>query len=237
MTRSRRTCSPRSRAQDRREAGGRGRRHLARHRRPRPPDARADRRGRAGGRRRPGHPPVPVQPRPAGVPRARCRTSTPAASTSRLDPKTEIMSAIGAKECIFNLNLAFLDPGDVALAADPGYPVYTGGPLLAGAEPYLMPLVARARLRPGPRRDPRRRRPPGQADVPQLPQQPDRGRRPRRVLRGGRGLRPPPRRPRRPRQRLQRDVLRRVPRAVVPRPPPAPRRSASRSSRSRRATT
>jgi LL-diaminopimelate aminotransferase len=58
-----------------------------------------------------------------------------------LDPETEVMAAIGAKECIFNLNLAFLDPGDVALAADPGYPVYTGGPLLAGAEPYLMPLL------------------------------------------------------------------------------------------------
>src|SRR5450755_1167126 len=58
-----------------------------------------------------------------------------------LDPGTEIMPAIGAKECIFNLNLAFLDPGDVALAADPGYPVYTGGPLLAGAEPVLMPLL------------------------------------------------------------------------------------------------
>ena len=29
----------------------------------------------------------------------------------------------------------------MALAADPGYPVYTGGPLLAGAEPVLMPLV------------------------------------------------------------------------------------------------
>ena len=57
-----------------------------------------------------------------------------------LDPDTEIMPAIGAKECIFNLNLAFLDPGDVALASDPGYPVYTGGPLLAGAEPVLMPL-------------------------------------------------------------------------------------------------
>src|SRR4030081_2729243 len=58
-----------------------------------------------------------------------------------LDPETEVMPAIGAKECIFNLNLAFLDPGDVALASDPGYPVYTGGPLLAGAEPALMPLV------------------------------------------------------------------------------------------------
>ncbi len=58
-----------------------------------------------------------------------------------LDPETEVVPALGAKECIFNLNLAFLDPGTVALAADPGYPVYTGGPLLAGAEPELMPLL------------------------------------------------------------------------------------------------
>jgi LL-diaminopimelate aminotransferase len=58
-----------------------------------------------------------------------------------LDPDSEVMPAIGAKECIFNLNLAFLDPGEVALAADPGYPVYTGGPLLAGAEAALMPLL------------------------------------------------------------------------------------------------
>ena len=57
-----------------------------------------------------------------------------------LDPEREIIPGIGAKEAIFNLNLAFLDPGDYALAADPGYPVYTGGPWLAGAEPVLMAL-------------------------------------------------------------------------------------------------
>jgi LL-diaminopimelate aminotransferase len=57
-----------------------------------------------------------------------------------LDPEREIIPAIGAKEAIFNLNMAFLDPGDYALAADPGYPVYTGGPWLAGAEPVLMAL-------------------------------------------------------------------------------------------------
>jgi LL-diaminopimelate aminotransferase len=57
-----------------------------------------------------------------------------------LDPEREIIPALGAKEAIFNLNLAFLDPGDYALAADPGYPVYTGGPWLAGAEPVLMAL-------------------------------------------------------------------------------------------------
>jgi LL-diaminopimelate aminotransferase len=59
----------------------------------------------------------------------------------QIDPDTEVMPAIGAKECIFNLNLAFLDPGDAALSADPGYPVYTGGPLMAGADPVLMPLL------------------------------------------------------------------------------------------------
>jgi LL-diaminopimelate aminotransferase len=58
-----------------------------------------------------------------------------------LDPEREIIPAIGAKEAIFNLNLAFLDPDDYALAADPGYPVYTGGPWLAGAQPVLMELV------------------------------------------------------------------------------------------------
>jgi LL-diaminopimelate aminotransferase len=58
-----------------------------------------------------------------------------------IDPDTEVIPAIGAKECIYNLCFAFLDPADVALAADPGYPVYTGGPLLAGAEAVLMPLL------------------------------------------------------------------------------------------------
>src|ERR671921_2962617 len=58
-----------------------------------------------------------------------------------LDTEAEIVPALGAKECVFNLNLAFLDPDSIALAADPGYPVYTGGPLLAGAEAVLMPLL------------------------------------------------------------------------------------------------
>jgi LL-diaminopimelate aminotransferase len=58
-----------------------------------------------------------------------------------IDPKSEAIPAIGAKECIYNLCFAFLDPGDVALASDPGYPVYTGGPILAGAEAELLPLV------------------------------------------------------------------------------------------------
>ncbi len=59
---------------------------------------------------------------------------------AQIDPETEVMPAIGAKECIYNLCFAFLDPGDIALASDPGYPVYTGGPVLAGAEAVVLPL-------------------------------------------------------------------------------------------------
>src|SRR3989440_3466477 len=65
-----------------------------------------------------------------------------------LDAETEIIPALGAKECIFNLNLAFLDPESVALASDPGYPVYAAGPVLAGAEAVLIPLRADAAFAP-----------------------------------------------------------------------------------------
>src|SRR6185503_11800655 len=58
-----------------------------------------------------------------------------------IDPASEVIPAIGAKECIYNLCFAFMDAGDVALASDPGYPVYTGGPILASATPEVMPLV------------------------------------------------------------------------------------------------
>ena len=58
-----------------------------------------------------------------------------------LDPANEIVPALGAKEAVANLNLALVDPGDMVLASDPGYPVYTTGPILAGAEPVAMPLV------------------------------------------------------------------------------------------------
>jgi LL-diaminopimelate aminotransferase len=57
-----------------------------------------------------------------------------------LDPSTEILPLLGAKEGLAHLCLAQLDPGDVALVADPGYPVYYGGPALAGGEAVGLPL-------------------------------------------------------------------------------------------------
>ncbi|MBA2274084.1 MAG: LL-diaminopimelate aminotransferase [Actinobacteria bacterium] len=58
-----------------------------------------------------------------------------------LDPDTEIQPLVGSKEGIYHLPVAFLDVGDVALVPDPGYPVYETGTILAGGEPYLMPLA------------------------------------------------------------------------------------------------
>ncbi len=57
-----------------------------------------------------------------------------------LDPETEVFPLLGSKEGIAHICFNFLDAGDVCLGADPGYPVYAGGPVLAGGEPVPLPL-------------------------------------------------------------------------------------------------
>lgn len=57
-----------------------------------------------------------------------------------LDPQTEVLTLIGSKEGLAHVPWVFLDPGDVALVSDPGYPVYRTATLMAGAEPYAVPL-------------------------------------------------------------------------------------------------
>lgn len=57
-----------------------------------------------------------------------------------LDPDTEVLSLIGSKEGIGHLPLAFINPGDIVLVPDPGYPVYKAGTIFAGGIPYIMPL-------------------------------------------------------------------------------------------------
>ena len=57
-----------------------------------------------------------------------------------VDPATEVVSLIGSKEGIANMAVAFVDPGDVVLVPDPGYPVYGIGTLFNGGTPFLMPL-------------------------------------------------------------------------------------------------
>jgi len=65
-----------------------------------------------------------------------------------LDPVHEIVPLLGAKEGIAHICLALLDPGDVCLAADPGYPVYTTGPMLADAQAIHLPLVPELGFQP-----------------------------------------------------------------------------------------
>ena len=59
-----------------------------------------------------------------------------------LDAATEILPTLGSKDGISHTPLALVDPGDVVLAPDPGYTVYATGAIMAGADPYLMPLTA-----------------------------------------------------------------------------------------------
>ncbi len=58
----------------------------------------------------------------------------------KLDPDKEVLPLIGAKEGIGHMSFCLIDPGDTALVPDPGYPVYSIGTLLAGGEPYYLPL-------------------------------------------------------------------------------------------------
>jgi len=57
-----------------------------------------------------------------------------------LDPETEVVSLLGSKEGIAHISWCYLDPGDTFLVPDPGYPVYSGGGILAGAAPYYVPV-------------------------------------------------------------------------------------------------
>ncbi len=59
-----------------------------------------------------------------------------------VDPGSEVIPVLGGKEAVAHIALACLDPGDVALAPDPGYPPYTSGPVFAGAEVHYLPLRA-----------------------------------------------------------------------------------------------
>jgi len=60
----------------------------------------------------------------------------------QLDPKDQILGLVGSKEGLFNLTLAMVDPGDVVLVPDPGYPVYSASAQFAGADVVTMPLRA-----------------------------------------------------------------------------------------------
>jgi LL-diaminopimelate aminotransferase len=65
-----------------------------------------------------------------------------------VDPLSEVICAIGSKEAIAHFPFAFVNPGDLVLCPDPGYPVYATLTRFAGGEPYFLPLRRQAGFLP-----------------------------------------------------------------------------------------
>lgn len=61
-----------------------------------------------------------------------------------LDPDTEILPAQGTKDTLSHLPMAIMNPGDVGLSPDPGYPVYNSSIQFAGGEVVRFPLTKEA---------------------------------------------------------------------------------------------
>jgi LL-diaminopimelate aminotransferase len=60
-----------------------------------------------------------------------------------IDPMKELHPLLGSKEGIAHLAMVVLEPGDVGIVPEPGYAVYHGGTVLAGADPYCYALTPR----------------------------------------------------------------------------------------------
>ena len=118
--------------------------------------------------------PLPVVRRDGGLPQGRGRRSCRRASALTFDAQKEVICVIGSKEAIAHFPFAFVNPGDVVLCPDPGYPVYATLTRFAGGEPYFMPLRRDNGFLHRSGRDPGRRRAAREDHVDQLPEQPDR---------------------------------------------------------------
>ena len=59
----------------------------------------------------------------------------------KLNPENEVLALVGSKEGIAHLCMSYLNPGDVALAPNPAYPVHFNGIFLANGKVFNMPLL------------------------------------------------------------------------------------------------
>ena len=59
-----------------------------------------------------------------------------------LDPETEAINTIGAKEGLSHLMWTLVQPGDAVLVPSPSYPIHLYSPLFAGAEVREIPLTS-----------------------------------------------------------------------------------------------
>ncbi len=58
-----------------------------------------------------------------------------------LDSSKEVLPLLGSKEGIGHISFCFVDPGDLVLVTDPGYPVYSTSTILAGGKPHFIKLT------------------------------------------------------------------------------------------------
>ena len=65
-----------------------------------------------------------------------------------LDPVSEVLVLMGSQDGLAHISTAYINPGEVALVPDPGYPIYFASILLAGGEIYPMPLLAQNNFLP-----------------------------------------------------------------------------------------
>ncbi len=65
-----------------------------------------------------------------------------------LDPATETLGLIGSKEGLFHLAQVLINPNDLVIVPDPGYPVYSASTIIAGGEVYTLPLRAENKFLP-----------------------------------------------------------------------------------------
>ncbi len=67
---------------------------------------------------------------------------------TRFEPMKETLPLIGSKEGIAHISLCFIDPGDIALMPDPGYPVYETGTMFAGGTSYKLDCTRESGWKP-----------------------------------------------------------------------------------------
>ena len=65
-----------------------------------------------------------------------------------LQPEGEVLGLIGSKEGCHHFILGVVNPGDVVLMTDPGYPAYRASIYMGSAEPYAMPILAKSHYFP-----------------------------------------------------------------------------------------
>lgn len=65
-----------------------------------------------------------------------------------LDPETEVLPLMGSQDGLAHVFLSMINPGDIALIPDPGYPIYTAGLVLSGGEKVSLPLLAENQFLP-----------------------------------------------------------------------------------------